>query len=140
MDTKHRRLALGALVWTIVLLAPQLVFADNCSSLTDCFSTMGAAAAAAAAAGVTAAASGPANKKKQLDPCKLADAWLYMAIALAALAIIIGAILAYFALSSGPASPVVGLVGILFLLFLIGLAAFAFNQYLKYKAQCIGIG
>jgi hypothetical protein len=47
-----------ALLFASVCFWPVVAFADNCSSLTDCWGTAAAAGAAAAGAGAAGAASG----------------------------------------------------------------------------------
>jgi hypothetical protein len=53
----------------LILLTPAVAMADNCSSLSDCWPTAGAAAAAAAGAGAVAAASAGNDSDHKPDPC-----------------------------------------------------------------------
>lgn len=55
MNRSYRKLLILLLIGAAWLLAPQLAYADNCSSLNDCYYTLRAALAAAVGLGVFAA-------------------------------------------------------------------------------------
>lgn len=55
MNRRHRRVLILLILGAAWLLAPQMAYADNCSSLNDCYYTLRAALAAAVGLGIFAA-------------------------------------------------------------------------------------